>query len=193
MGWGPLSQLCFCCPPPRTRAPASTCGPAGLITQPAWLCSFCWHFVAHLLHEGQARPPRPSELRGFLFYEKPRRMGRCQGRRALAPLSATTPVWAAPALPWLQGLCAVHSLKSPVMGTQPSSGSSTWLAGHPLLAAIFPPLCIHGFDHVTGRALPLLTLGSVTCFGQQDASKHDGSRGLESARVIGLPASLRRL
>lgn len=96
-------------------------------------------------------------------------MGRCQeGGELWPPLSYNTSL-GSPCPPWLQGLCAVHSPQISVMGTQPSSGSSTWLAGHPLLAAIFPPLCIHGFGHVTGRALPLLTLGSVTCFGQQDA------------------------
>lgn len=157
----------------------------GLIAQPAWLCSFCWYFVACLLHACQARPPWLSELLGFLFYEKPRRMGRCQGRGGLAPLSATTLVWAAPPLPWLQGQSTVHSLKSQVVGTHSPLDT--------LLAAIFPPICIHGFDHVTGRDLPPLTLGSVTCFGQRNASKHDASRGLESTRVMGLSASLPRL
>lgn len=80
----------------------------------------------------------------------------------------------------------------PTASNLQSSGSSTWLAGHPLLAAISLPLCIYGFDHVTRRALPPLTLGSATCFGQRDASKHNASRGLESARVTGLSASLWR-
>ena len=85
----------------------------------------------------------------------------------------------------------VNSLKSPVLDTQQSSGFSTWLVGHPLLAAIFPPLYIHAFDHVTCRALPP-ALGSATCFGQWEVSKHDASRGLESACVTGLFASLPR-
>lgn len=152
----------------------------------AWLCSFCRYFVEHLLHACQTRPPWPSELRGFVFYEKPRRMGRCQGRRGPAPLSATPLVWTAPPS------SAFRDCPRPTASNLQSSGPSTWLAGHPLLAAISLPLCIHGFDHVTRRTLPPLTLGSTTCFGQRDASKHDASRGLESAHVTGLSASLRR-
>lgn len=96
-------------PPPQQRLPADPQGGGCLALL------LCWYFVEHLLHACQARPPWPSKLRSFLFYEKPRRMGRCQGRRGPAPLSATSLVWAAPPLPCLQGLCTAHSLKPPVL------------------------------------------------------------------------------
>ena len=103
----------------------------------AWLCSFCWYFVEHLLHVCQTRPPWPSELRGFLFYEKSRRMGRYQGRRGPAPLSATSLVWAAPPLLCLQGLSTAHSLKPPVLCFLHVAGWTPLLGCH-LSPSLYP-------------------------------------------------------